>query len=239
MLKQKVVLDTTIHYPNEKHIRKEKMSMKKRFLVGVFAVVMMFSMLSTTAIAADVDSGEDEIKQTLETVFDYLNDQETHLHAMETVEYKIPVGENLISVTVENTPIAVGYGIVHGEDSYFDIERGMSYINTTTIKNFYSNSGTIVFKVQYKVWGNDDPGKVRYRLTPTSVSIDVTDPSGCTLIDSSATYNPDYTVTNLIETYGTASFSRIWPLSNLNFSMKVTILSYEEGYVLCRYQYET
>lgn len=211
--------------------------MKKRLLAGLLASLMAISMMATTAFAAEVESTDIEVEQTLDVVFDYLNNQEILLGPQDSVEYEIPVGENLVSVTIENTPIAP-YGIVL-EDNYYDVEWGVSYINTTTINNFHSNSGKIVFKVYYYCWGNDEPGKVRYRLTPTDVTMDVTDPSGCTLIDSSAWYDPAWTISGAIFAYGNAEFDRIWPLSNYVFDLKVSIISYDEGYVLVRYQYET
>lgn len=210
--------------------------MKKRLLSIIVVAIMMISTMPT-AFAAEVTNNED-IQQTFETIFDFLNDQDIQLGGMESVEYEIPVGENIVSVTVENTPAIMPLDTVYGDDSYFDIERGKSYIITTTIRNFFKGSGEIVFRVYYDCWGDDNPNKVKYRITPTNITINVASPSGCTLTNSTASYDPNYTITNLILAYGSADFERTWPLSDVNFSMKVTIVAYEEGYVLCRYQYD-
>lgn len=218
--------------------------MKKRLFSCLMAVVIAFSMMATPAFAAETTPDEDELNQTLEAVFSFLNDQKTQLHASERFDYEIPVGENVVSVTVENQPEEEISTFASGQGANFDIELNKSYIYTFTINNFYSGSGTIVYKIYYYVWTTGQPNTVPYRLTATSTSINVTVPSGCTLVSSSSSYDPVYYQTNLIVGYGSAQFKTAFLGVTKNFSLQIRLWSFENktdgtGYISPDYLYDT
>lgn len=217
----------------------------KRLFACIMAIVMAISVTVTPAFASEAEIGEDEINQTLEAVFSFLNSQKTQLHASERVDYEVPVGENIVSVTVENQPLMQARTPTYGDNRFEGIKIDTSYIYTLTIQDFYSGSGTIVFKVNYHVWRTNDPNTVRFRLTPDQVTIDVTLPSGCTLVTSSATYDPAHVQSSLIKAYGSVEFKTALLGVKKTFSLEVRLWSFEykdheedEGYILADYQYE-
>lgn len=207
-------------------------------------MVIAFSMMATPAFATEMPSDEDELRQTLEAVFSFLNDQQIPLHASARFDYEIPVGENVVSVTVENQPVEEISTLGIGMGGPHDIELDHSYVYTLTINDFYSGSGTIVYSMTYNVWATGEPHTVPYRLTVKNTSIDVTVPSGCTLISSSSSHDPDLYQTALIVGYGSAKFKTAFLGVTKTFSMELSICSYERetdgtGYITTQYIYDT
>lgn len=219
--------------------------MKKRFLVCLMAIIMAVSALSVPTFAVEAKTEEDELEQTLKTVFSFLNSQETHLQPSERVDYEIPVGENTVLVTVENQLVKQARTPTYGQDTFGGIRINNSYVYKLTIKNFYSGSGVIMYTIDYHVWRTDDPNTVPFRLTPDKVAIDVTPPSGCTLVSSYASVNPEYLMTSMIETYGDVEFKTAFLGIKKALSLQIQLWSHkyqdpsrDDGYISINYQYE-
>lgn len=216
--------------------------MKKRIvsilMVCVMCCVTLFS--ANTAMAVDMNDADivrDEMNEKLAVIFEYLNGQNISLLQHEKKEYNIPVGDEIVTVTVENEQVQKGRGIGL---NYYTIAANTSYIYTLTISNIHNGSGNIVYTVNYDVGnasGTSGSYATLYKMTVNRVGISATSPSGFDVDDYGTFINRDYDDTIVGRTTGYVVFGRTL-LSDVGVTILVKFGTLTNSQVQVSYEYE-
>ncbi len=218
--------------------------MRKRILALVLVVVLLAAG-STTAFAAENEVinetntpeviTQEYIDNTLEAVFDYLNenDEGISLEHREIREYQIPVNGHIVTATVGNEQVRKTRAI--GSNNY-DVVANTSYTYWLTISNIYSGSGEILYTINYKT-GNPVSASQNtiYFLTVKSVTIDATPPNGFSLDEKETTIGS----TNGNITVRTAGYARfIRPIfSSVSYHINTLMGSMSGSIVTIQYEH--
>jgi len=183
------------------------------------------------------DDIKEEIDETLAAVCTYLNNETISLAQRENKVYNIPVGEKIVTVSVENEQLQNERNI--GLD-YYDVVANSSYKYTLTINNLYKGSGKIVFKLNYDTGdavGTSGITASMYKLTITKATISATAPTNYDLYDSGTFIDHDFDNSTAMRATGYATFRKTF-LPQVGFNLLVEGGTSGNDKVQIRYSYE-
>lgn len=199
-------------------------------------------MLPNFAAAANTEPGtydaeKEQIANTLEVVFEYLNTQTLSLSKLEDQVHYLSVDGETVVVSIKNEQVS---NERKTDYSTYDIVSGQSYTYTLTINNVYNYSGKVIFKIYYDVGkpaGTDNLSSTLYKITLTDATISATAPSGFSKGDSDTYIDSSQDDSTTGEATAYIEFTRT-VLSDITVDISVSCGTVPNGRIMFKYSYE-